>query len=240
VILHQFDNARAFLPALEWAGNEVIDNILLHAESRVPGTVSAQYFPKMHRLDIGICDMGRGIKASLQEAMFLWSHGDAVTKALGRGVTRNPTVGQGNGWPAPSTSHAPTAGIHFLPSSCTSKADALIPRPCNRCRCPSGASSGSTGRLTVAWHPDSLHAGKIVGRSPRASPLGAGRKGTGVVELSLDWIRGYHRSQTLACVAVELPLTRAAGHQFSRTGRNGRFRSGVGITRAPTRRGAPL
>ena len=41
--------------------------------------------------------MGRGIKASLEEAMFLWSHGDAVTKALGRGVTRNPAVGQGNG-----------------------------------------------------------------------------------------------------------------------------------------------
>src|SRR5262249_44257175 len=51
LVLHQFENARAFLPALEWAANEVMDNILLHAESPVAGTVSAQYFPNLHRLD---------------------------------------------------------------------------------------------------------------------------------------------------------------------------------------------
>jgi hypothetical protein len=41
--------------------------------------------------------MGRGIKASLSERYELWSHGDAITKALERGVTRNPEIGQGNG-----------------------------------------------------------------------------------------------------------------------------------------------
>lgn len=97
LVLRQFDDARAFLPALEWAVNEIIDNIGLHSQSPVPGAVCAQYFPQRHRLDIGICDVGRGIKASLGESIFLWSHGDAVTKALQRGITRNRAVGQGNG-----------------------------------------------------------------------------------------------------------------------------------------------
>ena len=97
LVLHQFDNAGAFLPAMEWAANELIDNILLHSETPVPGAVCAQYFPKQHRLDIGICDLGRGIFQSLGTTRKLWSHGDAVTTALQRGVTRDTSVGQGNG-----------------------------------------------------------------------------------------------------------------------------------------------
>jgi len=61
LVLHQFENAREFIPALEWAVNEIIDNILIHAQSPVPGAVCAQYFPHEQRLDVGICDMGRGI-----------------------------------------------------------------------------------------------------------------------------------------------------------------------------------
>lgn len=97
LVLHLFDNAREFLPAMEWAINEVIDNIFLHSETPVPGAVCAQYFPQRNRLDIGICDMGRGIYASLSESQQLFSHGDAITKALERGVTRNREIGQGNG-----------------------------------------------------------------------------------------------------------------------------------------------
>ena len=41
--------------------------------------------------------MGRGIKASLSESRHIWSHGDAVTTALQRGVTRNADIGAGNG-----------------------------------------------------------------------------------------------------------------------------------------------
>lgn len=97
LVLHNFDNARAFFPAMEWAVNEVVDNIAIHSETPVPGVVCAQYFPERKRIDIGICDMGRGILASLSERYQLWSHGDAITKALERGVTRNTEVGQGNG-----------------------------------------------------------------------------------------------------------------------------------------------
>ncbi len=48
---------------LEWAVNEIIDNILIHAESPVPGAICARYFPHEHRLDVSICGGGRGIKA---------------------------------------------------------------------------------------------------------------------------------------------------------------------------------
>jgi hypothetical protein len=97
VVLSQFDNAREFLPAMEWAVYEIIDNVRLHSSSESPGAVVAQYFSQQHRLDIAICDVGRGIFASLSESRKLWSHGDAITKALMRGVTRDPEVGQGNG-----------------------------------------------------------------------------------------------------------------------------------------------
>lgn len=97
LVVHQFDNAAAFVPALEWAAYEIVDNILLHAQIRSPGAVCAQYFPEGHRLDVAICDLGRGLKASLEESHRLWGHGDAIRTALQRGVTRNPEEGQGNG-----------------------------------------------------------------------------------------------------------------------------------------------
>ncbi len=89
--------ADAFLPAIEWAVAEVLDNVLVHSATGQPGAVCAQYFPRRRRLDVAICDVGQGIYASLSEAMPLWSHGDAVSKAVRRGVTRSTDVGQGNG-----------------------------------------------------------------------------------------------------------------------------------------------
>ena len=97
LVLRQFDNAQEFLPAMEWAVYEIIDNIRLHSNTPVPGVLTAQYYPQRYRLDIAIVDAGRGIMASLSESQHLWSHGDAITKAIQRGVTRNPDVGQGNG-----------------------------------------------------------------------------------------------------------------------------------------------
>ena len=97
LILHQFDNAREFVPAVEWAAYEIIDNILVHAETPAPGAMCAQYFPQRHRLDFAICDVGRGIKSTLGETRALSSHAEAIRVALERGVTRSQEVGQGNG-----------------------------------------------------------------------------------------------------------------------------------------------
>lgn len=97
LVLRLFDNAREFLPALEWCVNEIIDNVRLHAEAPAPGAVCAQFYPQRHRLDVAIVDQGRGIKTSLSERLVLKSHREAIERALERGMTRNPDIGQGNG-----------------------------------------------------------------------------------------------------------------------------------------------
>ena len=48
LVLHQFENAPEFIPTLEWAANEIIDNILI----QVPGAVCAQYFHRKHLLPL--------------------------------------------------------------------------------------------------------------------------------------------------------------------------------------------
>jgi hypothetical protein len=97
LVLHQFDNGRDFVPALEWCADEIIGNILDHAQSPVAGAVCAQFFPESSRLDVGICDMGVGIRATVSQAIQVWSDEDAIGKALERGFTRDREVGQGNG-----------------------------------------------------------------------------------------------------------------------------------------------
>jgi len=98
IALAAVDNAAAFIPALEWLANEILGNILTHAAAETPGVVCAQYRPKQQRFDIGICDMGRGLLGSLQPTFpEVRSYGLAIDKAIERGVTRDPAIGQGNG-----------------------------------------------------------------------------------------------------------------------------------------------
>jgi hypothetical protein len=97
LVRKHFDNAASFLPALQWALSEILDNVLRHAEAVEPGAVYSEYFPREHRLDVAICDLGRGIRASLGETVYLYSDGHAITQAIRRGVTRSEDIGQGNG-----------------------------------------------------------------------------------------------------------------------------------------------
>lgn len=97
LVAHHFDRARDFLPALEWAANEILDNVFVHAESPTPAVLFAQHYAKQHRLSVAIADQGRGLRASLAERFQLFGHGDAIGKALERGVTRIPGEGAGNG-----------------------------------------------------------------------------------------------------------------------------------------------
>lgn len=97
LVLQQFDDPRPFLPALEWAVNEVTDNIQIHAEAGTPGAVCAQYFDREKQLEVAIVDAGRGLKASLEGSMPIFSHGHAIEKAVERGVTRDTKIGMGNG-----------------------------------------------------------------------------------------------------------------------------------------------
>lgn len=97
LVIRQFKDGVKFLPAMEWAVNELIDNIAIHAESPIPGVVCAQSYPQMNRLEISICDMGRGIRGSLETTREIESDEEALTQALTRGITRDKSVGQGNG-----------------------------------------------------------------------------------------------------------------------------------------------
>jgi len=98
IALAAVDNAAAFIPALEWLANEILGNILTHAAAETPGVVCAQYRAKQQRFDIGICDMGCGLLGSLQPAFpEVRSYGQAIDRAIERGVTRDPAIGQGNG-----------------------------------------------------------------------------------------------------------------------------------------------
>jgi len=95
--IHQFDGAISFVPGMEWAVNEIVDNIRIHSNTKVPGVVCAQYYPQRHRLDIAICDMGLGIRETLSSSHNIIDSQDAIKNALSRGITRDPKVGQGNG-----------------------------------------------------------------------------------------------------------------------------------------------
>ncbi|MDB4367979.1 STAS-like domain-containing protein [Mariniblastus sp.] len=97
LVLHQFENPKPFLPALEWCISEITDNILIHSDHTTPGVICAQYYDSKHRLDVAIVDCGRGLMDSLGETTKIWSHGDAISKAVQRGVTRNEDIGMGNG-----------------------------------------------------------------------------------------------------------------------------------------------
>jgi hypothetical protein len=97
LVLRTLDNAADFLPALEWAVNEIIDNIINHAAATVPGAVCAQLYPNQQRLVVGICDAGQGILNSLAQSHVLADHQEALLLALQRGVTRGLGAGMGNG-----------------------------------------------------------------------------------------------------------------------------------------------
>jgi hypothetical protein len=97
IVIQQFENVGEFIPAFEWAVNEIVDNVFIHARAETPGVVCAQLFPNKRRLDIAISDCGIGIRGSLSEGFELDSDSAAIMKALERGVTRNIEVGQGNG-----------------------------------------------------------------------------------------------------------------------------------------------
>jgi len=97
IMLQQFDNAREFLPAFEWAINEIVDNIFIHSQTKRPGVVCAQLLPQLNRLNIAICDSGIGLRGSLGSTLDLTSDIQAIEQALQRGVTRDKNVGQGNG-----------------------------------------------------------------------------------------------------------------------------------------------
>jgi hypothetical protein len=86
------------LKALEWALNEITDNVLNHAESPIGGLVQIQSFPARNRVSFYVADAGLGIPFTLRKSIpGITSDSDALDRAIREGVTRNASTNQGNG-----------------------------------------------------------------------------------------------------------------------------------------------
>jgi len=91
--------ARGDLAAFEWSVNEITDNVLVHSESAVGGLVQVTTFAKFRkRVQFVVADAGMGIPESLRSGHpEIGSDTVALDNAIREGVTRDPSIGQGNG-----------------------------------------------------------------------------------------------------------------------------------------------
>ena len=93
------DLERRELAALEWSINEITDNVFNHAQSGIGGLVQVSTFQRARkRVEYIVADAGVGIPTTLRQTHpALTSDAAALEQAIREGVTRDKTVGQGNG-----------------------------------------------------------------------------------------------------------------------------------------------
>ena len=85
------------IQGLEWCLNEVLDNVLQHADTP-SGFVMGQIHQASRHIAFCVFDHGQGIFNSLRTSPFAPRNAlDAITMAIKEGVTRDKNVGQGNG-----------------------------------------------------------------------------------------------------------------------------------------------
>lgn len=92
------DFSRDELRYIEWALNEITDNVINHSESPVGGLVQVTNFRQRRRIEVVVCDSGIGIPKSLRDSgRGLDTDQEALEVAIKEGVTRDKNFGQGNG-----------------------------------------------------------------------------------------------------------------------------------------------
>lgn len=93
------DLQRSDFAAFEWAVNELTDNVLVHAASPIGGLVQVSTFVRERRsVQFVVADAGVGIPRSLRDSRpSITSDTEALDLAIREGVTRDPSIGQGNG-----------------------------------------------------------------------------------------------------------------------------------------------
>jgi len=92
--------SRSNLKAVEWALNEVTDNVLNHSDSIDGGFVQLSYKKILTRqsVEIVVCDAGIGIPKSLRATFSeIKDDAEALEKSVQEGITRNKITNQGNG-----------------------------------------------------------------------------------------------------------------------------------------------
>ena len=91
--------AKGTLYAMEWALNEVMDNVLRHSGVNC-GYVMAQYHQENKLIALSVFDYGQGIMNSFSDSEYSEAVQDdagAIELALRKSVTRDKSKGQGNG-----------------------------------------------------------------------------------------------------------------------------------------------
>ncbi|MEQ8333183.1 DUF4325 domain-containing protein [Nisaea sp.] len=83
---------------IEWALNEVSDNVINHAESEIGGLLQVVNYRQRKQIEVSVCDGGLGIPATLRRTNPEYrTDVEALDAAIREGVTRDPQIGQGNG-----------------------------------------------------------------------------------------------------------------------------------------------
>lgn len=90
---------RSDFAALEWAINELTDNVIVHSQSAAGGLVQVSNFHRNRKvLEFTISDCGQGIPKTLKSGgLFNGSDVGALEQAIREGITRDKSIGQGNG-----------------------------------------------------------------------------------------------------------------------------------------------
>jgi hypothetical protein len=92
------DFDRSHFKAIEWSINEITDNVLVHSESTRGGLIQLTAMKNTKKIEFVVSDSGIGIPKSLKSSgLKIGSDVDALAKAIEQGVTRDKSVGQGNG-----------------------------------------------------------------------------------------------------------------------------------------------
>jgi anti-sigma regulatory factor (Ser/Thr protein kinase) len=82
---------------IEWAINEITDNVINHAESSVGGFIQVTNHRHREQIEIVVCDGGIGIPATLSSSFPGFTDSEMLYEAIKEGVTRDKSFGQGNG-----------------------------------------------------------------------------------------------------------------------------------------------
>jgi len=90
---------RSAFAAVEWAMNEISDNVLNHSGSSIGGLLQLSVFDlTRHRVEFTVSDAGNGVPATLRSAKpHIDNDVDALLESVKSGVTRNAIDFQGNG-----------------------------------------------------------------------------------------------------------------------------------------------
>lgn len=103
---------RGHVAALEWAVNEITDNVLTHSQSKVGGFLISHKILNRNIIEFVVADCGIGIPRSLG----IYDEAEAVEKAIQEGVTRNKSTNQGNGLYGTYRLSLASSGIFVLKS----------------------------------------------------------------------------------------------------------------------------